>query len=108
VEYLEVGKSHHGQTILLPMGSTLKVRLKENPTTGYRWEVEGPGDEYMQISSVDFDISDTAAIGAGGVKTFSFVPVKSGRHFLSLKLWCPWEDMIVERFQLWVEVQGAS
>jgi inhibitor of cysteine peptidase len=32
-----VGQNQAGQTIDLPIGQDLELRLAENPTTGYRW-----------------------------------------------------------------------
>ena len=40
---LIIGASDAGQTVELPVGQTMELRLEENPTTGFRWNVEASG-----------------------------------------------------------------
>lgn len=107
LEYIEINKSHHGQTIQVPKGSILKVSLAENPTTGYRWELDKPIDKHLQVYSDDFTISDEKAIGSGGLRILCFQPIKPDRYLLSLKHWCPWEgeESVEDRFQVTIEAK---
>jgi predicted secreted protein len=46
---------------------TLTVRLSENPTTGFRWEID-VGDGLVIVSN-DFARGSSGAPGAGGTRT---------------------------------------
>ena len=38
-----IDQNNSGQTIDLPIGQVMELRLAENPTTGYRWTVVADG-----------------------------------------------------------------
>src|SRR5581483_7057383 len=40
-------ESASGQSMTLPVGETLELRLPENPTTGYRWSVVENGADVL-------------------------------------------------------------
>jgi predicted secreted protein len=44
---VEVSDAGFGQTIELAVGDELVLRLSENPTTGFRWEVPQSGDSEL-------------------------------------------------------------
>ena len=40
---LQIDESQNGREIELVTGETIEIRLSENPTTGYRWELKFSG-----------------------------------------------------------------
>ena len=68
------------QTMQLPVGQTLTVRLASNPSTGYSWVLaENAGDALDRV------------VGAGGVDVWQFEAVNAGQHTLRLEYRRPWE-----------------
>jgi inhibitor of cysteine peptidase len=67
-----------GKTVEEPLGETFEVRLQENPTTGYSWNLsltEGltlSGDEYIPSST------GGQVVGAGGIRSFTLVAAGAG------------------------------
>lgn len=60
-----------GSEVVVDVGDVIEVKLEENPSTGYRWEVvsvlemiELTGDEYLE--------PDTDAVGAPGTRVLRF------------------------------------
>lgn len=74
-------------------GDTLVISLKENPTTGYSWNVSAsPGlslvdDKYVQ------DPAAEGMVGAGGVHNWTFEVVEEGTQNISAVYKRPWEDI---------------
>lgn len=102
--FIEVNKAHHNKRIQLSVESILNIRLEENPTTGYRWEVNPISKEYLQILNEHFECNENEGIGAGGTRIFSFQPKKTGHCLLLLELKRSWEDSIEEHFQLSITI----
>lgn len=96
---MELTEKDNGRTIDIVAGELVTVSLNENPTTGYRWEVENMSG--LEIVS-DLFQSTGNAIGAGGIRLFQFRASSVGRHELLLKNWRKWEDdrSVVNRFEV--------
>jgi predicted secreted protein len=93
-----------GRTVEVKAQSLLTVRLKENPTTGYRWKVETAGG--LEMAGDGFErVGD--AIGAGGVHVFQFRASEAGSHKLSIRNWRDWEgeSSIIDRFYATIVVK---
>jgi inhibitor of cysteine peptidase len=97
----------NGTTIEVHPGDEIIVRLDENPTTGYRWQVDridGPlepiGDSYQ--------MSAPGTIGGGGTHDFRFRATTPGPAHLTLKHLRSWEGdaSITERFSATITVTG--
>lgn len=95
----------NGRTVSLSAGSTFYVRLKENPTTGYRWShdtIEG-----IEWVSDHYKLSDAdAGIGAESIRIFEFRATKCGSYHLKMKHWREWEgeSSSIDRFQVKINV----
>ncbi len=62
-------------------GGTISLALKENPSTGYLWELELDDPEASlleQSQEPAFESDNPDAVGAGGITTFTFVAVDRG------------------------------
>jgi inhibitor of cysteine peptidase len=98
-----VDERHSGSRVEVRPGEMVTVRLKENPTTGYRWAVEQAGG--LRLES-DHHAGAGPAPGAAGVRELGFRASERGEHVLRLKQWRDWqgEGSVVGRFQLSVQV----
>jgi inhibitor of cysteine peptidase len=93
-----------GRTIEVEAQSVVTLLLNENPTTGYRWEVETTGG--LEMVGDNFERAGSA-IGAGGMRVFQFRVSDAGSHRLSIKKWRDWEgkSSIIERFYATIVVK---
>lgn len=83
-----------GRTQQLAVGQELQVSLEANPTTGYRWAIDGDlPPELEQVGEPEYK-ADSSAIGSGGRETWIFSAVKSGSAALRLKYWRSFEPTV--------------
>ena len=81
----------NGKSIRVAPGEKLTLRLKENPSTGFRWTVDMSNNEYLTLRSSDY-IPDSGGVpGGGGKRVFIFEAKRIGNFRLSLKLGREWE-----------------
>ena len=82
-----VTSAQNGGAVTVGAGDTVIVRLPENPTTGYRWQVVAGGaplgDDFMPASS--------GAAGAAGERVLRFSAPASGVMTLELDSRRAWE-----------------
>lgn len=93
-----------GQTIDMKVGEVVTVRLKENPTTGYRWTVESArGFEHIRDH---FEVGGRA-IGAAGLRVIQFRMTRIGSYELRMKNWREWEgeSSVLARFIVMIVVR---
>jgi len=96
-----------GSSFTAHVGDAIVVTLAENPSTGYRWDVDQGVGKVLALASSDYAASSTTPLaGAGGARTFTFRAQKAGGVHLVLKEWRPFEGdrSIVQRFDITVEV----
>jgi inhibitor of cysteine peptidase len=84
------------RTVKIEPGEVINIRLKENPTTGYRWRMETESE--MQQMNDRFSTEET--IGATGVHEFQFSSRNPGTYELRFKKWREWEGegSVIDRF----------
>ncbi len=83
----------NGTTVSLRPGQTLVVRLKANPTTGYRWELIKVNQAILKLTGkagYTPSISDQQIVGSGGTAEWRFEAVGSGTTVLTLHYLRPW------------------
>jgi inhibitor of cysteine peptidase len=68
------------------------VRLPVNPTTGYRWAIEGIDEEVLEPEESDFNLRPDAGIGGGGERRLGFRAKRAGTARVELKLARAWEE----------------
>jgi len=71
----------NGKTVHVNPGDTVTLSLKENPSTGFRWIMETSGG--LKTLQDSFTPSGTGLIGAGGVRTWKFLVIGTGRQTVS-------------------------
>jgi inhibitor of cysteine peptidase len=82
------------------------IQLPENPTTGYRWEVDRLDEQFMGLEASTFSGPQGPAVGAGGTREIRLRPKGAGRgsvHLKNARIWEP-ADAAIDRFDLTVEV----
>lgn len=76
---MEVTESDFGSTRELGVGDELMLRLTENPTTGYRWQVTCTGDGNLEMVDEGFEAGSAGLPGAAGQRTLRYVARKAGQ-----------------------------
>jgi inhibitor of cysteine peptidase len=102
---LELDLAADGQVVTLAVGQGLRLRLAENPTTGYQWSVLGSGALLLERNVFT---PAGAAVGGGGVRELHWRARAAGNHPLTLALRRAWEpaDKAIGRFAVAVVVAG--
>jgi len=92
-------------TVDVDAHSFVNVRLEENPTTGYRWEVETA--EGLTLVSDSFEPGGLLP-GAAGMRVFQFRVPDAGTHNLSIKNWREWkgDSSIISRYYVTIVVKS--
>lgn len=81
---------HSGSTIAAAVGDRVRVRLDENPTTGYRWQSLAQSGVLNLVDDEFVPVGD-GGIGAGGTRTLEYEAIAAGRGSLKLGLTRAWE-----------------
>lgn len=75
------------------VGQPFTISLDSNPTTGYRWGLAQPLDEtVLHLVHSAYQRGPSGLMGAGGVETWTFLPVCAGVTVLDFAYWRPWEQ----------------
>jgi predicted secreted protein len=87
---MQVDESANGQSVELGVGETLVIRLPENRTAGFRWQIEDGG---QSVGSLEADAHEAAAgpPGRGGTRVLSFRAERPGEGEIKLAYRRPWE-----------------
>jgi len=91
---IELNEADDGRTVKVLAGAKVFVRLRGNPTTGFRWQLaEKPGDTLEPLGGEEYvpDREKPVAVGSGGTFTFAFRAVKPGSGGIRLAYCRPWE-----------------
>src|SRR5258706_7930322 len=88
---MDFAAADDGQTVPLKLGDTITIRLPENPTTGFRWELQ-PLDANVLTLADDGYESGGSLPGAGGVRVLRLQAVNPGKHDVVLRLRRAWEN----------------
>ena len=96
----------------LSTGDKLIIKLPGNYTTGYQWAViNGYDDDVIkQEGKGEYQPEKTDLVGAGGIATFTFKAVGTGRTDINLEYKRPWEKNgdVPEDFEITVVVKKAK
>jgi inhibitor of cysteine peptidase len=87
---LEINESSNGHEITLPVGQILEISLGENPTTGFRWNLESKGELTCAFIK-DFFESVVDPPGHGGNHHWQFETARVGLGTIILSYRRSWE-----------------
>lgn len=81
------------------LNKPFEIRLEANPTTGYKWEVSyDKGLLRLDKENHERDPSKPGnQVGVGGVTTFVFMPIKSGKTTIDFRYKRPWEKEVARK-----------
>jgi inhibitor of cysteine peptidase len=96
----------NGGSVALSVGDLLQIRLFENPTTGYRWEIEAVNQSILAERGVTSEGAVNPAPGAGRYISFLFGAEQAGATQLHLRCWQRWEGNVDQRFSTTILVRG--
>jgi len=83
-------ESDNGMNKTLSLGTPFMVRLDENPTTGYSWNVSVTSG--LNITNDTYIPPTSGLIGAGGIHTWSVITTKTGLQEFSGIYMRSWEN----------------
>lgn len=98
---IEVTGEDDGTSIDVDVGDTVSVRIPDNPTTGYRWELGPITDESLVLVDSGYEPT-SSGVGGGGVATWTLHAATAGNVSITVKRWRPWqgEDSVIARVEI--------
>lgn len=104
---LKLTAADSGSTKGLAAGQELVISLASNPTTGYRWAVDGEVPVHLEQVGEPTYSSESTLVGAGGMETWTFRGKSTGSGELRLKYWRSFEPTVqpADTFAVTVNVQ---
>jgi predicted secreted protein len=99
--------SDQGGTFEAHSGDGIVIRLQENITTGYQWEIAGIDPSVVELVDKDYlETPEPGLVGRGGTRKFRFRAGACGQTRIQLRLRRSWEaiDAAVERFEVTINV----
>jgi inhibitor of cysteine peptidase len=90
--YRAFSQLDNGTTVTVHSRDVITVRLPENPSTGYRWNITtGPGLDTLDDTYIYAD-PEGRTTGAGGVRFLTFVPAATGTEQVTAVYRRSWEN----------------
>ncbi|MFH1113602.1 MAG: protease inhibitor I42 family protein [Pseudomonadota bacterium] len=81
------------ETKIVQINREFSIELNENPSTGYKWEINFD-KEFLRLQKRDYrsgDPTEPPRPGAGGKAIFFLVPLRTGETQLTFTEKRPWE-----------------
>lgn len=97
-----ITEAQNGGTISINVGDVVIISLQENPTTGYRWQIDAAtgvtltSDEFFGVS---------LAPGGGGERKLSFTAPASGTFQVRAILRRGWEQGVAPQSQFRIVIK---
>ena len=105
---LRVTERDNGRTVDLN-GQVLVLNLESNPSTGYGWQVQGPGSGLLrQLDAADWLPKTASKLGGAGTQVLRFAATGRGQATLSLVYVRPWETTAAPARSFSLEVRAAG
>ncbi len=99
-------ETDHDRTVDIRLNETVRIRLPENATTGYRW-ISDHYDKalFLELPS-EAHYPAATGVGSGGDVTFIFEAKSIGTGEIELKQWRSWEgeSSVISRFKIRIHV----
>jgi inhibitor of cysteine peptidase len=102
----EITKADSGREFDVGVGETLELRLPENPTTGYRWEQRSASSPTLELVECSF-ASSSEAVGAGGVRRWTFRAALAGVARLEFEQRRSWQRQAIDGFYITICVRSG-
>ena len=86
-------------------GDLIVIRLAENMTTGYMWELETIDSLVLEFLDSNYSPDPGGLMGSGGTRTFRFQTKSLGSQQIKLGYRRSWENVAAEHFDVNIRVQ---
>jgi len=83
------------QDISVHRGENFTIKLEANPTTGYEWEVLFD-ESIVRLTERRYISPAITELGAGGMESFRFEPIKAGDALVRMRYKRAWEQTPIE------------
>lgn len=105
-----IGQTNRGNSFDIAQGSVVSIRLEENPTTGYQWEISELDSRVVELQDSEYIGASKVVLGAGGLRIFTFEAKSPGVTQVRLKLRREWEseEEAIEHFEVTLRVIEAE
>lgn len=91
VGHLVVTEEQNNATVTMGLNNTLALKLKENPTTGYQWNLTtSPG---LVVTADTYQPSAPQLMGSGGVHSWDLKAVQAGKQEINAIYMRSWEPL---------------
>ena len=99
-------QSDRGRTVDVRSGDVIVIRMTENLTTGYGWEIKPDEGTVLSLKDSNYVEATGTAMGRGGMRVLRFVALTQGSQEIRLQLRRPWDpsDKAIEQFDITVRV----
>jgi inhibitor of cysteine peptidase len=100
-------RADNGKSVTIGSGENLQITLDENPSTGFRWDLDGGDNETLELLNSDY-VQAAGGVGGGGQRIWRFKTKNPGDARLLLKRWRSWEGekSVGERLEFTIRVKG--
>ena len=94
-----ITEAHAGSVVETHTGELLAVCLNENPSTGFRWTLEG--EPRLFVVEDNRYTAASAGVGSGGQECWTLRAKQPGQEAIAFRLWRHWEGdrSIVKRVE---------
>ncbi len=102
----ELSQRDSGTTLQVAPDDEIVISLESNPTTGFSWhEAEkSRNNGILQLLAKSYE-SESDAVGAGGVETWTYKAIKAGKAVLELNYLRPFEpENVAGKFTVTIDV----
>jgi len=106
---IRVDRSYNARELTLAVGEVVEISLAENPTTGFRWDLEVKPEPACTLANSTFEPA-TGPPGKGGTHRWQFRAVHPGTGEIVLAYRRPWERIAspAQTFKLSLRVRKES
>jgi len=97
-------QTHNGQSLEVQPGDSIEIRLPENPSTGYQWELDPGLEPALRLVSTGYSANQQTGFGGGGERIFYLKALEPGQVDIEIELKRPWGGEVKDRFRIRVQI----
>ena len=105
MDMLVIDQTQNGSAVETSVGDSFQLKLAENPTTGYRWQLRTDVAPALRLVQESFEASGSAPGGAGA-RCWSFAADHPGSIEIRLELRRSWQPQPANSFGVTVNVKA--